>query len=56
LLETIAKFIAKEGQLATLRLSSREVCITSLTFLVTNGRITNTNANNENMDEAESKQ
>jgi large subunit ribosomal protein L2 len=51
----VAKLIAKEGQLATLRLPSSEVRLVSQNSLATIGQIGNTDANNKNMGKAGSK-
>nr|YP_009867551.1 ribosomal protein L2 [Cratoneuron filicinum]QKG04702.1 ribosomal protein L2 [Cratoneuron filicinum] len=52
---TVAKLIAKEGQLATLRLPSGEVRLVSQNSLATIGQIGNADANNRNMGKAGSK-
>nr|YP_010587451.1 ribosomal protein L2 [Anomobryum gemmigerum]WAB45969.1 ribosomal protein L2 [Anomobryum gemmigerum] len=52
---TVAKLIAKEGQLATLRLPSGEVRLISQNSLATIGQIGNAEANNKNIGKAGSK-
>lgn len=52
---TIAKLIAKEGQLATLRLPSGEVRLISQNSLATIGQIGNADANNKSIGKAGSK-
>ena len=52
---TLAKLIAKEGQLATLRLPSGEVRLVSQKSLATIGQIGNVDANNKNLGKAGSK-
>nr|YP_009867633.1 ribosomal protein L2 [Drepanocladus aduncus]QKG04784.1 ribosomal protein L2 [Drepanocladus aduncus] len=52
---TVAKLIAKEGQLATLRLPSGEVRLVSQNSLATIGQIGNADANNKSMGKAGSK-
>jgi large subunit ribosomal protein L2 len=51
----VAKLIAKEGQLATLRLPSGEVRLVSQNSLATIGQIGNADANNRSMGKAGSK-
>nr|YP_010004133.1 ribosomal protein L2 [Myurella julacea]QNR01254.1 ribosomal protein L2 [Myurella julacea] len=51
----VAKLIAKEGQLATLRLPSGEVRLVSQNSLATIGQIGNADANNKSMGKAGSK-
>nr|YP_010139944.1 ribosomal protein L2 [Rhodobryum laxelimbatum]QQK56243.1 ribosomal protein L2 [Rhodobryum laxelimbatum] len=52
---TVAKLIAKEGQLATLRLPSGEVRLVSQNSLATVGQIGNADANNKSIGKAGSK-
>nr|YP_009867715.1 ribosomal protein L2 [Hygroamblystegium varium var. humile]QKG04866.1 ribosomal protein L2 [Hygroamblystegium varium var. humile] len=52
---TVAKLIAKEGQLATLRLPSGEVRLVSQNSLATIGQIGNADANNRSIGKAGSK-
>nr|YP_009867469.1 ribosomal protein L2 [Campylium stellatum]QKG04620.1 ribosomal protein L2 [Campylium stellatum] len=52
---TVAKLIAKEGQLATLRLPSGEVRLVSQNSLATIGQIGNADADNKSMGKAGSK-
>nr|WKV29080.1 ribosomal protein L2 [Bryum argenteum] len=52
---TVAKLIAKEGQLATLRLPSGEVRLISQNSLATIGQIGNVDANNKSIGKAGSK-
>ncbi len=52
---TVAKLIAKEGQLATLRLPSGEVRLISQNSLATIGQIGNADANNKSLGKAGSK-
>lgn len=52
---TVAKLIAKEGQLATLRLPSGEVRLISQNSLATIGQIGNADANNKSIGKAGSK-